>query len=136
MEPAARAQPSQRPAAEFQTQQRGQTQRGQTAGARQTRSGATARPAAIASLRRNVQSSRRFNAGAYQPPRGYSPRRWSYGDRLPGGYYARNYWITDYLLYSLFAPPPGLVWVRVGPDALLIDEYTGEVIQVEYGVFY
>ena len=33
-------------------------------------------------------------------------------------------------------PPPGTVWVRYGRDALLIDRYTGEVIQVEYSVFY
>ena len=33
-------------------------------------------------------------------------------------------------------PPPDAVWVRYGDDALLIDRYTGEVIQVEYGVFY
>ena len=87
-------------------------------------------------LRRNVQASQRFHAGGYQAPQGYSPRHWGYGDRLPGAYYARNYWLMDYAIYSLFAPPSGLVWVRVGPDALLIDQYSGEVIQVDYGCFY
>jgi Ni/Co efflux regulator RcnB len=90
----------------------------------------------VAALRRNVQAQRHFSAGAYRQPQGYRQRHWSYGQRLPGGYYARNYWITDYLAYSLFAPPDGLVWVRVGPDALLIDQYSGEIIQVDYGVFY
>jgi len=31
---------------------------------------------------------------------------------------------------------PGYVWVRYGPDALLIDTYTGEIIQVRYDVFW
>jgi Ni/Co efflux regulator RcnB len=90
----------------------------------------------IASLRGNVSASRHFQASPYQRPQGYVARRWTYGGRLPRTYFARNYWITDFLLYSLIAPPEGLVWVRVGDDALLIDEYTGEVIRVEYGVFY
>ena len=33
-------------------------------------------------------------------------------------------------------PMPGTVWVRYGDDALLIDRYTGEVIQVAYGIFW
>jgi Ni/Co efflux regulator RcnB len=83
-----------------------------------------------------VQAPRHFQAGAYRPPQGFVSRQWRYGDRLPRAYYARNYWLTNFLLYGLFAPPPGLVWVRVGPDALLIDEYTGEIVRVEYGAFY
>jgi Ni/Co efflux regulator RcnB len=90
----------------------------------------------VATLRRNVQASNRYHAAAYQPPQGYAHRQWSYGQRLPVSYYASNYWIADYLMYTLFAPPPGLVWVRVGDDALLIDQNTGEVIQVQYNVFY
>jgi Ni/Co efflux regulator RcnB len=101
-----------------------------------SRAGVTHQSPAIAALRRNVQAPRHFQAGAYRAPQGYAPRHWSYGQRLPNAYFARNYWITDFLDYALFAPPPGLVWVRVGDDALLIDEYSGEIIQVEYGVFY
>jgi Ni/Co efflux regulator RcnB len=94
------------------------------------------RNTSITSLRLNVQASHHFHNGNYNAPQGYQYRHWGYGDRLPRGYYARNYWITDFLTFGLFAPPDGLVWVRVGDDALLIDEYTGEVIQVDYGVFY
>ena len=83
-----------------------------------------------------MQAGRRFQAGSYRAPAGYTARRWSYGQRLPHGYYARNYWLSSYWLYGLFAPPSGLVWVRVGDDALLIDEYSGEIVQVDYGVFY
>ena len=48
----------------------------------------------------------------------------------------RNYWLMDFLMYGLDEPPAGYVWVRYGPDALLIDEYDGEIVEVEYGVFY
>jgi Ni/Co efflux regulator RcnB len=94
------------------------------------------RPAYVQGLRRNIQVQQRYRAGSYQAPQGYAQRRWSYGQRLPRNYYARNYWIGNFLLYALFAPPSGLVWVRVGHDALLIDRYDGEIIQVRYNVFY
>ena len=104
---------------------------------------ATARPnfhrapeAAIAKLRRNVVAVHRFHAGPYRAPPGWRYRRWVFGERLPAIYFARGFWITDFLAFGLFAPPDGLVWVRFGPDALLIDEYTGEIIQVDYGVFF
>jgi Ni/Co efflux regulator RcnB len=83
-----------------------------------------------------VQASQSFNAGAYRPPMGYVSRNWGYGQRLPAAYYARGYWINDYLLYALYGPPSGFVWVRVGDDALLINRYTGEIVAVETGVFY
>jgi hypothetical protein len=28
------------------------------------------------------------------------------------------------------------VWVRVGSDAVLVDRYTGQVVQVAYDIFY
>ncbi len=86
-------------------------------------------------LRRNVQASQHFHAAAYRAPEGYARRHWGYGERLPSAYFARNYWIMDYSLYALLAPPEGLVWVRVGDDVMLIDRYTGEIIQVDYGYF-
>jgi len=33
-------------------------------------------------------------------------------------------------------PPVGCEWVRVGSDALLVDIWTGEVLSVEYGLFW
>jgi Ni/Co efflux regulator RcnB len=86
--------------------------------------------------RRNFKSPRRFHIGVYHAPRGYYYRRWSYGQRLPIEFYARDYWLLDFIAYGLFAPPPGCVWVRYGDDALLIDTETGEIIQVRYDVFY
>ncbi len=96
----------------------------------------TRRTADVSTLNRNVQASNHYHAGAYRPPEGYAQQRWTYGERLPVSYYASNYWLADYVAYALFAPPSGAVWVRVGNDALLVDRNSGEVIQVQYGVFY
>jgi Ni/Co efflux regulator RcnB len=87
-------------------------------------------------FQRNVQAQRRFQAGGWRAPPGYFYRRWSYGQVLPGLYLSQNYWITNWFAYGLFAPPPGLVWVRYGPDVLLVDRYTGQIVQVRYGIFY
>jgi Ni/Co efflux regulator RcnB len=85
---------------------------------------------------RTFNAQRRFNAGTYHPPQGYNYRRWSYGQRLPAVYFRQNFWLTNFVLYGLMPPPPDCMWVRYGPDALLVDRYTGEIIQVSYGVFY
>jgi Ni/Co efflux regulator RcnB len=86
--------------------------------------------------RRAVTSPRRFHIGTYHAPRGYHYRRWNYGQFLPSAYWARSFWLSNFVAYGLFAPPPDAVWVRYGPDALLIDRYTGEIISVQYNVFY
>jgi Ni/Co efflux regulator RcnB len=87
--------------------------------------------------RRNFESPRRYRHGKYRWPRGYDYRRYHYGQRLPVIFWRdRDYWLLDFIAFGLFAPPPGYVWVRYGPDALLIDTYSGEIIQVRYNVFY
>ena len=90
----------------------------------------------IQALHRNEQSQKRFRSGNYRAPQGYRTRHWTYGERLPSTYFLRNYWITNFLTYGLFAPPSDLIWVRVGNDALLIDRDSGDIVQVRYGVFY
>jgi hypothetical protein len=90
----------------------------------------------IQQYRRNYNSPRRFNVGVYRWRDGYSYRRYGYGQRLPQHFFLRNFWLTNFFAYGLFAPPEGYVWVRYGPDALLIDEYTGEIVQVRYNMFY
>lgn len=92
--------------------------------------------AGISQWRRNFHSPRRYRTSAYYAPRGYHYRRWSYGQYLPDIYWSRRYWLFDFIVYGLFEPPSDLVWVQYGPDALLIDRYTGEIIQVRYDVFY
>jgi Ni/Co efflux regulator RcnB len=110
----------------IKSQQRDQEWSGNTAGHRPD----------FNSMRQNMQATKRFHGGSYRAPQGYQYRHWSFGERLPRGYYDRNYWIGDFLMFGLFAPPSDLVWVRVGNDALLIDRESGEIVQVRYGVFY
>jgi Ni/Co efflux regulator RcnB len=84
----------------------------------------------------NFNASRRFHGPAYRPPQGYYARRWTWGMTLPGLFWDRQYWLTDYSIYDLPPPPFGAIWVRVGGDALLIDQTSGMIIEVDYGVFY
>jgi Ni/Co efflux regulator RcnB len=85
---------------------------------------------------REFRSGRRFRIGPYRPPAGFYGHRWSFGEFLPRPYWVRDYWLLDFAAYGLPPPPYGAVWVRVGNDALLIDEDSGEVITVAYDVFY
>jgi len=83
----------------------------------------------------NFRAPRSFHIGPYSAPRGYAYRRWGYGDILPRAFWAPPYLIADYWLFGLEVAPAGYEWVRYGPDALLVNTYTGQVLQVEYGVF-
>jgi Ni/Co efflux regulator RcnB len=84
----------------------------------------------------NFRSGRRFHAPSYHRPSGWYYRRWTFGQILPSLFWAQQYWLNDYGVYDLPPPPYGAVWVRYGNDALLIDRDTGEIITVEYDVFY
>ena len=87
-------------------------------------------------LRAGIRAHHRYHWHAYHRPHGWYYRHWSYGQFLPRGWWTRNYWITDWGTFGLLAPPTGYVWVRVGPDAMLIDIYTGEIVRAVYGLFY
>jgi Ni/Co efflux regulator RcnB len=78
----------------------------------------------------------RYRIGGYRAPYGYYVRTWGFGDFLPRGWYGQDYWIGDFLDYDLPYPPPGYEWVRVGGDALMIDRYTGRIVQVVRGIFW
>ena len=91
---------------------------------------------AFDALRRVLNAPHHYRHGNYHRPNGWYAHRWNYGEFLPALFFTRSYWISDYEDFDLPAPPPGTVWVRYGSDALLIDRYTGEVIEVEYGLFY
>jgi len=85
---------------------------------------------------RIFRSARRFHAPSYRRPQGWYYHRWNYGEVLPRPFWISAYWLTNYWLYSLTPPPYGYIWVRYGDDALLVDQYTGEIVQVVYDVFY
>lgn len=80
-------------------------------------------------------SSHRYRY-AWRPPSGFYVRSWAFGEFLPRNWYGSDYWIADAWRYDLPLPPPGYDWVRVGYDALLVDEYTGRVVQVVRNVFW
>jgi Ni/Co efflux regulator RcnB len=97
----------------------------------------TERPNGNRIVRKVVRAPRRFHAARpWIAPRGFTYRRFSLGERIPSVLLAADYFLTDFMLYGLEAPPPGYVWVRDGTDAVLVDRYTGEVVEVEYDVFY
>lgn len=83
----------------------------------------------------NFQADHGFRIGPYHAPRGYRYRRWAYGEVLPSIFWSTEYQLTDYWLFGLDVPPYGFEWVRYGPDALLVNVYNGEVVQVIYGRF-
>ncbi|HVW70327.1 MAG TPA: RcnB family protein [Steroidobacteraceae bacterium] len=95
------------------------------------------RPATVdrGAYQHNFQAARTFHIGAYRRPAGWAPHHWVYGQILPRAYWGANYLIADYWLFALEVPPAGYEWVRDDTDALLINVQTGEILQVEYGVF-
>jgi Ni/Co efflux regulator RcnB len=85
--------------------------------------------------RHNFQAARSFHIGAYHRPAGWVARRWAYGQILPRAYWAAPFVLADYWLFALEVPPAGYEWVRDDTDAVLVNTSTGEILQVEYGVF-
>jgi Ni/Co efflux regulator RcnB len=83
-----------------------------------------------------ISAHDRFRAGSYRPPYGYYSRAWGFGDFLPRPWFVHDYWLDDFLDFDLPYPPPGYIWVRVGPDAVMIDRFTGRVVQVVQGIFW
>jgi Ni/Co efflux regulator RcnB len=55
---------------------------------------------------------------------------------LPGLFLSQGYYIGNWPAYGLAPPPHGFEWVRYGPDALLVNVYTGQVVDTVYGVFW
>lgn len=89
-----------------------------------------AAPVDVSRLHRVIHALRRYHAGTYNRPYKWYSYDWRVGQKLPQDWYAHEYWIEDWRSFGLFAPPAGLIWVRVGPDAVLIDENSGEIVTV------
>jgi Ni/Co efflux regulator RcnB len=83
----------------------------------------------------SYRAPQRFRASPYRAPQGFYFRSWSYGDRLPFGWYTPSYYLS-WGAYGLPIPPVGCEWVRVGQDAVLIDVWSGEVLSVYHGLFW
>lgn len=78
-----------------------------------------------------------FRLGRYYSPyRNYSYRRLSIGIHLGSLFYSNRYWINDPWQYRLPAVYGPYRWVRYYDDALLVDIYTGEVVDTIYDFFW
>ena len=78
----------------------------------------------------------RFRVGIYYDPFGWGYQQFEIGWRMWPNYYSSNFWINDPWDYRLPYAPPGTQWVRYYNDAVLVDMYTGEVVDVIHGFFW
>jgi Ni/Co efflux regulator RcnB len=92
----------------------------------------------VSNQRSEVHTSnvRRVHASAFRYPNGYSYRRWSAGSILPSLFLSSYYFYNDWSAVGAYPPPPGYIWVRYGPDLLLVSRRSGRIRDVIYGVFY
>lgn len=69
-------------------------------------------------------------------PQGYAYRQWAVGAILPPIFWSSpTYYYTDWNAMGLPPPDPGFQYVEYGPDLLLVNVSTGEVVQVFPGAF-
>jgi Ni/Co efflux regulator RcnB len=102
----------------------------------QTTTTTTERSDAYGTYRKTETATHRYNDGAFQAPSGYTYTRYVPGDHVPAVLLSsNNLMLSDYANFKLDAPPNGLEWIRVGDDALLVDQANGEVIQTDYNLF-
>lgn len=78
----------------------------------------------------------RIRAQSFRYPRGYHYRRWNRGSILPRLFLSSLYYFTNWAALGVGPPPRGYVWVRYGPDLLLVNRYNGRIADVIYGAFY
>ncbi|MFD1844416.1 RcnB family protein [Sphingomonas qilianensis] len=88
-------------------------------------------------------SRRQYNRNAYHLPRYYAPSGWRYGYRrfdigftLSALLFNRNYWIDNANYYGLPEAYGEYRWVRYYNDALLVDVYSGQVVDTVYDIFW
>ena len=78
-----------------------------------------------------------FRSSAYYSPyRNWGYSRFSVGVFLEPLFYSQQYWIGDPWQYRLPYAPPGTQWVRYYNDVLLVDTWSGEVVDVIYDFFW
>lgn len=78
-----------------------------------------------------------YNVGVYYAPyRHYRYRRLSVGFFLDSLFFSERYWISDPWYYRLPDAYGPYRWVRYYDDALLVNVYTGEVVDVIHRFFW
>ena len=87
---------------------------------------------------RHYRNSHRslFRLGLYIDPFGWNYRRWSIGSYLYPNYYTSSFWLNDPWQYRLPPVYGPYRWVRYYDDALLVDIYSGQVVDVLYNFFW
>ncbi|MFM9977134.1 MAG: RcnB family protein [Sphingomonadaceae bacterium] len=78
----------------------------------------------------------RYDAPAYYYPRGYRYQRWVPGQYLPRIFLDGRYRFYDYRRIGLSPLSRGYIWVRFGPDLLIVNDRNGRIRDVLYDVFY
>jgi Ni/Co efflux regulator RcnB len=77
-----------------------------------------------------------YRLGGYRDPYGSRYRRFTIGFSLFPSYYQSNYWLDDPFMYRLPRAYGPYRWVRYNGDALLVNIYSGQVVDVVHGVFW
>ena len=78
----------------------------------------------------------RFHLGFYFDPFGWDYFRYGIGWRLWPSYYRSSYWLHDPWQYRLPPAYGPYRWIRYHNDALLVNIYTGNVVDVIYDFFW
>lgn len=76
-----------------------------------------------------------FHLGFYYDPFGFGYSPFNIGYQLRPAYYSQSFWF-DPSMYGLPFPPPGTQWVRYWNDAVLVDVYSGQVVDVIHNFFW
>jgi hypothetical protein len=77
-----------------------------------------------------------FRLGFYYDPFGWDYFRYGIGWRMWPSYYSSSYWLNDPWQYRLPPAYGPYRWVRYHGDALLVNIYTGQVVDVVYNFFW
>ena len=77
-----------------------------------------------------------FRLGFYYDPFGWGYQRYNIGWRMWPSYYQSSFWLNDPWEYRLPYAPPGYRWIRYYDDAILVDTWSGQVVDVIYSFFW
>ena len=77
-----------------------------------------------------------FHIGLYTDPFGWGYRQWGIGSYLYPSYYSSNFWLDDPWQYRLPPVYGPYRWVRYHDDAILVDIFSGQVVDVIYNFFW
>ena len=77
-----------------------------------------------------------FQLGWYNDPFGWGYQPYGIGWRMWPSYYSSHYWLSDPWQYRLPYAPAGTRWIRYWDDAVLVDLWSGQVVDVVYNFFW